>query len=172
MFTSLLNTYKSLNTVNAIESQANNEGLTLVMIDGTVITANVNKMNSKGLKVTTTHNNGIVKTTLILNDATKLVVLIAKIIHSLNIVTDKQDDTVTIENKTYLVTITNDTDCEGYFTANIKLKCTNVSTSYHLAIELKAELLNQKGMAANRRYIKKNFTPCGMLPNYHLQFAK
>ena len=173
MFNQILAVYKEQNIINNELSIADNNSVTLVINDGTIVKAEVNKMNNKGVKITTTYVNGIVKTKLVLNDDKSLIIKLAVIIHELDIAPVKKDDVIkVITNKTYTVIISNKTDCEGYFTIITKLNRANVSTSQHMKNELKDELLNIKSMAALLKFVKINRTWDGMLPNYQEQFNK
>ncbi len=173
MFNQILAAYKEQNILNNELSIADNNSVTLVINDGTIVKAEVNKMNSKGIKITTTHVNGTVKTKLILNDDKTLIIKLAVIIQELDITPVKKDDTIkVITNKTYTVIISNETDCDGYFTVITKLNSTKVSTRQHMKNELKDELLNIKSMVAILKFIKINRTWDGMLPNYQEQFNK
>ena len=173
MFNQILAVYKEQNILNNELSIADNNSVTLVINDGTIVKAEVNKMNNKGIKITTTYVNGIVKTKLILNDDKTLIIKIAVIIHELYIAPLKKDDTIkVITNKTYTVIISNETDCDGYFTVVTKLNRTKVSTRQHMKNELKDGLLNIKSMVALLKFIKINRTWDGMLPNYQEQFNK
>lgn len=173
MFNQILAVYKEQNILNNELSNADNNSVTLVINDGTIVKAEVNKMNNKGIKITANFVNGIVKTKLILNNDKTLIIKLAIIINELDIAPVKKDDIIkVITNRTYTVIVSNETDCEGYFTVITKLNRANVSTRQHMKNDLKDELLNIKSMAALLKFIKTNRTWDGMLPNYQEQFNK